>query len=60
MAVFAEETGAQLIAEGVERLDDFELLRRATRAILVQGYAIGRPSESWAKGSEGGPKGSDF
>ncbi|NJD27185.1 MAG: EAL domain-containing protein [Chloroflexi bacterium] len=59
MASFAIETGAQLIAEGVESQDDLKLLRGATRSLLVQGYAVGRPRESWANagdsaGSRGG------
>lgn len=47
MQTFADEVGAGLIAEGVESLDDLELLARAAPSMLVQGNAVGRPDRAW-------------
>lgn len=47
MATFTAEIGAVLIAEGVEHLDDLDLLVRAGRPILVQGHAVGRAGDPW-------------
>ncbi|MEK6720019.1 MAG: EAL domain-containing protein [Chloroflexota bacterium] len=44
---FAEEIGAVLIAEGVERPEDLALLARARLPIMVQGFAIARPGAPW-------------
>jgi EAL domain-containing protein (putative c-di-GMP-specific phosphodiesterase class I) len=38
----ARELGIEVVAEGVEDLDDWEFLRRA-HCNLAQGYFIGRP-----------------
>lgn len=51
MATFVDEIGAVLVAEGVEQLDDLDLLVRAGRPILVQGYAVGRASDPWPTAS---------
>jgi EAL domain-containing protein (putative c-di-GMP-specific phosphodiesterase class I)/CheY-like chemotaxis protein len=40
---FADETGAQLIAEGIETEEELEVLR-ALGANIGQGYLLGRPS----------------
>ena len=40
---FAEETGAQLVAEGIETEEELEVLR-ALGANVGQGYLLGRPS----------------
>jgi EAL domain-containing protein (putative c-di-GMP-specific phosphodiesterase class I) len=49
---FSAETGATVIAEGVETRDELEVLRQAG-VRYVQGYYFGRPSEigpsSWAQ-----------
>lgn len=47
MATFVAEIGAVLVAEGVENLDDLDLLGRARRPILVQGYAVGLGGDPW-------------
>lgn len=47
MATFAGEIGAVLVAEGVEHDDELDLLVRAGRGILVQGYAVGRAGPPW-------------
>ncbi|WP_119157753.1 EAL domain-containing protein [Caldimonas tepidiphila] len=39
---FAQETGSQIVAEGVETAGELEVLR-ALQAHVVQGYLIGRP-----------------
>lgn len=52
MATFVEEIGAVLVAEGVEQLEDLDLLVRTGRPMLVQGYAVGRASEPWAAASD--------
>lgn len=52
LSTFVDEIGAVLVAEGVEQLEDLDLLVRAGRPMLVQGYAVGRASEPWAAASE--------
>lgn len=52
LSTFVDEIGAVLVAEGVEQLEDLDLLVRAGRPMLVQGYALGRASEPWAAASE--------
>lgn len=47
LAGFAEEIGAALVAEGIERPEDLALLSRIGRRILGQGYAIARPNMPW-------------
>ncbi len=47
MATFVGEIGAVLIAEGVDHLDILDLLLRAGREMLVQGYAVGRVGDPW-------------
>ncbi len=47
MATFVSEIGAVLVAEGVEHVEDLDLLGRAGREILVQGYAVGRAGLPW-------------
>ena len=47
MATFVAEIGAALVAEGVEDLDDLDLLMSVRRPILVQGYAVGRAGDPW-------------
>jgi EAL domain-containing protein (putative c-di-GMP-specific phosphodiesterase class I) len=44
---FAEEIGAIMIAEGVERPEDLEVLAGTRLPIMVQGYAIARPGAPW-------------
>lgn len=52
MATFVDEIGAVLVAEGVEQLEDLDLLVQAGRPMLVQGYAVGRATEPWAAASD--------
>ena len=52
MATLAEELGAVLVAEGVERIEDLDLLVRVGRPILVQGFVVGRAEEPWAAMSD--------
>ncbi len=47
MATFVGEIGAVLVAEGVEHLDELDMLVRAGREMLVQGYAVGRAGRPW-------------
>lgn len=49
MATFAAAIGSNLIAEGVEALEDLAALVRVGRPILVQGFAIGRPGDPWPR-----------
>lgn len=51
MATFVDEIGGILVAEGVEELDDLNLLAQAGRPTLVQGYAIGRAGDPWPAAS---------
>lgn len=51
MATFVDEIGGILVAEGVEELDDLDLLAQAGRPTLVQGYAIGRADDPWPAAS---------
>lgn len=51
MATFVGEIGAVLVAEGVEDLNDLDLLVRAGRPTLVQGYAVGRAGDPWPAAS---------
>ncbi len=46
-ATFVAEIGGVLIAEGVEDLDDLDLLGRARRPILVQGLGVGIAVDPW-------------
>lgn len=57
MTTFVGEIGAQLVAEGVERLDDLDLLIRAGRDMLVQGHAVGRPGRPWPLATASGAAG---
>ena len=50
MTTFVREIGAELVAEGVEDLDDLDLLLRTDRRMLVQGYATGRADRPWPAG----------
>lgn len=54
MTTFAGEIGAVLVAEGVEHLDDLDLLVHAGRAMLIQGYAVGRPGRPWPTATPSG------
>lgn len=47
MATFVREIGAVLIAEGVEDLDDLDLLARAGPELLAQGHVVGRAGRPW-------------
>ncbi len=49
LAVFSEEIGAVLVAEGVERPEEVRSLRRAG-VHLAQGYVLGRPGRGWVSG----------
>lgn len=42
MVTFAQELGAELIAEGVETIEEFETVRRLG-IFKIQGYLLGRP-----------------
>ena len=50
MTTFVREIGAELVAEGVEGVEDLELLLRGDRRMLVQGYAVGRAGQPWPAG----------
>jgi EAL domain-containing protein (putative c-di-GMP-specific phosphodiesterase class I)/YHS domain-containing protein len=52
MSTFVDEVGAVLVAEGVEQLEDLDLLVQVGRPMLVQGFALGRASEPWPAASE--------
>jgi len=52
MATFVHEIGAVLVAEGVERIEDLDLLTRVGQPMLVQGHVIGRPNGPWAAASD--------
>jgi diguanylate cyclase (GGDEF)-like protein len=43
---FAREVGARIVAEGVERVEELEVLR-AMEIDYGQGWLFGRPSEAW-------------
>jgi diguanylate cyclase (GGDEF)-like protein len=45
-AAFAAEVGARIVAEGVERPEELEILR-AAGVDYGQGWLFGRPSEAW-------------
>ena len=47
MTAFVGDIGGAVIAEGVESIDDLDLLSRSGRGILVQGNAVGRPGPAW-------------
>ena len=47
MATFVGEIGGAVVAEGVESLDDLDLLLRSGRGILAQGNAVARPGPAW-------------
>ena len=47
MTTFAAEIGSILVAEGVERLADLDLLLRAGGPVLVQGRAVAEAGEPW-------------
>jgi EAL domain-containing protein (putative c-di-GMP-specific phosphodiesterase class I)/putative methionine-R-sulfoxide reductase with GAF domain len=46
VVAFAAEVGTSVIAEGVESLDELEVLRDA-EVDLVQGYLLARPGPAW-------------
>lgn len=46
MVAFARESGCTVIAEGVERSEELDVLREAGVA-LVQGYLLARPAPPW-------------
>src|SRR4051812_27490630 len=46
LLAFAREVGAALIAEGVERREELEILREA-EVDFAQGWLLGRPGEAW-------------
>lgn len=47
LQTFAGEVGVTLVAEGVEHLEDLELLARDRAPLLVQGYALNHPGPPW-------------
>jgi len=47
MTTFAGEIGSVLVAEGVERLEDLDVLVRAGGPVLVQGRAVAEEGASW-------------
>jgi EAL domain-containing protein (putative c-di-GMP-specific phosphodiesterase class I)/DNA-binding NarL/FixJ family response regulator len=47
LAHFAKETGSELIAEGVETMEEFEIMR-LLGVTLGQGYLLGRPAPAAA------------
>jgi len=47
MMTFAAQIGSILVAEGVERLEDLDLLLRAGGPVLVQGLAVAEAGEPW-------------
>lgn len=49
LRVFADEVGAVLVAEGVERVEEVRSLRRAG-VHLAQGFVLGRPGPGWVSG----------
>ena len=46
LVAFAREVGTSVIAEGIERMEELETLRRAGVA-FGQGYLLGRPGRAW-------------
>lgn len=47
LVIFAEEVGSTIVAEGVERPEELEVLREVGVG-LGQGFLLGRPAEPWA------------
>ena len=63
---FTHDTGATLVAEGVEQAGDLVVLAETGYPILVQGFGIAKPgppwpvtsrmaARAWRQGSQGGP-----
>jgi len=52
MSTFVDEIGAVLVAEGVEQIEDLDLLVRAGRPMLIQGYLVGRAAAPWPAASD--------
>ena len=46
LVAFAREVGTSVIAEGIERMEELEALRRVGVA-FGQGYLLGRPGPAW-------------
>jgi diguanylate cyclase (GGDEF)-like protein len=55
-AAFAREVGARIVAEGVERVEELEVLR-AIDIDYGQGWLFGRPSEAWPADAASTPVG---
>jgi EAL domain-containing protein (putative c-di-GMP-specific phosphodiesterase class I) len=56
LATLATDVGATLIVEGVEHTEDLMHLARTRLPILVQGYAVARPSPPWPSVSRAAAK----
>ncbi|MEA2171653.1 MAG: hypothetical protein QOF76_4953 [Solirubrobacteraceae bacterium] len=48
LGAFAREVGAVIVAEGVERLEELEVLRES-QVDFAQGWLFGRPGRPWPK-----------
>jgi diguanylate cyclase (GGDEF)-like protein len=58
LAAFARQVGAGIVAEGVERVEELEVLREA-KVDYAQGWLFGRPGPPWPSLLEVGSDGRD-